>query len=151
VRLTFRVAGVPVPKGSKRVVPIRRGGALIRHAAIEAPKVKQWETIVRETAHDAAVRAGLTEPSNAPVEVEITFWIQRPQGHYRTGTHSDQLRPSAPIHPATKPDVDKLARAILDAITGILITDDSRVIRIAARKVYGWPPAADITIHALRP
>ena len=36
----------------------------------------------------------------------------------------------------TKPDVDKLARAALDALTGVLWADDSQVVSLHAQKEY---------------
>ena len=36
-----------------------------------------------------------------------------------------------------RPDLDKLVRAALDAITNVLIPDDSQVVRITAGKCYG--------------
>lgn len=39
--------------------------------------------------------------------------------------------------PSVKPDLDKLIRAVLDALTGIAYTDDSQVVRILAQKSYG--------------
>jgi Holliday junction resolvase RusA-like endonuclease len=39
-------------------------------------------------------------------------------------------------HDTKRPDLDKLIRAILDGITGILIEDDSQVVNITATKQY---------------
>jgi Holliday junction resolvase RusA-like endonuclease len=33
-------------------------------------------------------------------------------------------------------DVDKFVRAVLDAITGPIVDDDARIVRIVAEKVY---------------
>ena len=48
--------------------------------------------------------------------------------------------PSVPehrrIHPTVKPDIDKLVRAINDALTGILFIDDCQVISMAMSKEY---------------
>ena len=40
------------------------------------------------------------------------------------------------IHSTTKPDIDKLVRAINDALTGILFHDDSQVVGITCIKDY---------------
>lgn len=41
--------------------------------------------------------------------------------------------------PHTKqPDIDKLLRALLDAMTGIVWVDDSQVCYCVANKVYAW-------------
>jgi Holliday junction resolvase RusA-like endonuclease len=42
--------------------------------------------------------------------------------------------------PAKRPDVDKLARACLDALTQSgAIRDDAQVVMLGATKVYGLP------------
>jgi hypothetical protein len=40
------------------------------------------------------------------------------------------------LHPTVKPDIDKLVRAINDALTGILFTDDCQVVSISMTKDY---------------
>lgn len=39
--------------------------------------------------------------------------------------------------PTVPPDLDKLIRAVLDALTGVAYRDDSQVTLILASKVYG--------------
>ena len=64
------------------------------------------------------------DPQTGPIAVTIWFHIERPKTVKRT-------------HPTVKPDIDKLARAILDACTnGGAWDDDSQVIELSLRKVY---------------
>jgi Holliday junction resolvase RusA-like endonuclease len=44
------------------------------------------------------------------------------------------------------PDLDKLVRAILDSLTGVVWRDDAQVVDIVARKVYAETPGVDIAI-----
>jgi Holliday junction resolvase RusA-like endonuclease len=46
------------------------------------------------------------------------------------------LKPNAPLRVITTPDLDKLQRSTLDALTGVLFKDDSQVCRILAMKCY---------------
>ena len=39
--------------------------------------------------------------------------------------------------PCVRPDVDKLARALLDALTGVAYEDDGQVVTLTVRKRYG--------------
>lgn len=72
-----------------------------------------------------------------PVDVELTFSMPRPKDHYGTGRNAAVLKPSAPAYPTTKPDLDKLVRAILDALTEARVyPDDSCVVDVYARKRY---------------
>ena len=55
--------------------------------------------------------------------------MQRPKSHFGTGRNAGKLKPSAPKYPAVKPDVDKLSRAVHDALTiANVIDDDSRIV-----------------------
>ena len=70
---------------------------------------------------------------DGPVWVDISFRLPRPRGHH--GKRG--LLPSAPKAPAVKPDLDKLARAVLDGIVaGGAIRDDAQVCVLAVEKVY---------------
>jgi hypothetical protein len=48
--------------------------------------------------------------------------------------------------PCVRPDVDKLARALLDSLIGIAFIDDQQVVSLLVRKVYGSAPLTTITI-----
>ena len=47
----------------------------------------------------------------------------------------------------TKPDIDKLVRAILDSLKGILINDDSQVTELQAYKSYGSPERVSVLVR----
>ena len=46
------------------------------------------------------------------------------------------VKNSSPVHHLQKPDTDKLIRAILDALTGIIYKDDSQVDAIHVTKKW---------------
>lgn len=126
--LVFHVPGKPAPQGSKRYLGPGR--------AIESSKhLPAWRADVRA----AAAVAVRHDPVAAPVGVELTFVMARPKSHHRTGRNSHILRDGAPAFPAGKPDVDKLARAVLDALTTIVYADDQQVVQLIATKIYGGP------------
>lgn len=128
--LTIRIAGIPIPQGSLRAFS-RNGRAW---ATSDNPRTRPWKAAVTAEAADAVAAAGLDTPAydRLPVAVAITFPLPRPKGHY--GKRG--LLPSAPKYPATLPDIDKLVRAILDALTGIVWRDDAQVVAIEAYKRY---------------
>lgn len=128
-RLVFHAAGNAVPQGSIARTP---------HGA----KHSNEKTLLpwRNTVAAAAVRALAGQPASAaPLVVELLFFVARPKGHYGTGRNLETLRPAAPTFPTTNPDLDKLTRAVLDALTGIVYRDDAQVIDVAASKRYGSP------------
>lgn len=126
----FFVPGVPVTQGSKRAA-VKRGRAVMWED--RAAALKPWRDAI--TWHARAARVQI--PTGTPVAVELEFVLPRPRGHYGTGRNRGQLRPSAPTRPAVKPDVDKLARAALDALTASgIYHDDAQVAALYVTKVY---------------
>lgn len=135
--ITLDVLGTPAPKGSSRAI-------LINGRAVNVPggsnknrtAMKGWDANVRERAVQAI--GSRTEPwfTHTPLSVFITFRLTRPSGHW---AKKGGLKPSAPIAPATKPDADKLARATLDALTGLVFDDDSRIVQLLVVKEYASP------------
>jgi crossover junction endodeoxyribonuclease RusA len=68
-----------------------------------------------------------------PVSVGLNFYLPRPKSHHG----AKGLKPSAPRYPATTPDLDKLIRSSLDALTqAAVFADDALVVRIGATKWY---------------
>jgi len=49
-------------------------------------------------------------------------------------------------YPTVPPDLDKLVRAVLDALTAICYVDDSQVVELYAKKIYGITPGVRIQI-----
>ena len=71
--------------------------------------------------------------------------MPRPKSHY--GKRG--LLPSSPDYPAGMPDIDKLARAALDAMTGVVWSDDAQVSDLRVRKDYcelGQQPGCSVTV-----
>lgn len=109
---TLFVPGSPAPQGSKRHVG---RGVLIESSAAVGP----WRQRVALAAHHAGLR-----PVAGPVRIDLEFVLPRPKS-----------TPKRSTPPAIKrPDLDKLARSILDALTGIVYHDDAQVVGLYATK-----------------
>ena len=134
--VTFDVAGIPVPQGA--LVRSPSGGLYNRGAR----NLDAWRHAIATEARAARWHEDLLD---GPVTVRVTFRLPCPQGH----VGSRGLRPSAPRHPSTRPDLDKLARAVLDALTGVVFADDAQVAELIATKVYaaqGRQPGAEVEV-----
>jgi Holliday junction resolvase RusA-like endonuclease len=125
---SFFVPGVPISQGSKKLMRTNFGRSVMVESS---PQLKPWREAVKYTAlRYRAIR------SQGAMRVVCTFVFTRPKSHYGTGKNALNLKPSAPASMTTKPDVDKLARAILDALTGTLYSDDSQVVELKVVKRY---------------
>src|SRR5437773_12459326 len=111
--ITFQVHGLPVPQGSTRSWVVN-GKPVITSAA---KGLATWRRLVA----DVAQRFAPDAPWLGPVGIELHFGIPKPK--------------SAPkkrrVWPDKRPDLDKLCRAVFDALTYVIFADDSQVVEIA--------------------
>jgi len=124
--LQFKVYGMPVAQGSKKVIR----GHLIEMADA---RLRTWRQDVAGAASEAM--AG-TLPYSEPVSLRLNFFLPRPRGHFGSGKNKEKLKPSAPEFPGVHPDLDKLARSVLDALTHIAFHDDKQVVMLTLAKFY---------------
>jgi crossover junction endodeoxyribonuclease RusA len=116
--MRIEVAGIPAPQGSKRHVG---GGRMIEMSK----GVSAWREAVR---HETALAVALETQGtpDGPVRVEIMFYLPRPKS-----------TPKKVLYPAKRPDVDKLARAVLDGlVAGWAMRDDAQVVTLVAMKRF---------------
>ena len=136
--IRLHVLGTPVPKGSMRgrAIPMKgqfdrlgrqKFRALVTH---DNKKTKPWAQQISECA--AVAMVGREAFRNKPLWVSLRFVFPRPTSHFG----KKGVRPSAPAHPMTKPDGDKLLRAALDALEGIVFDNDSRIVSYHVSKRY---------------
>lgn len=120
---SWKTIGDPAPQGSKRYVG---NGRMIE----SCKRLKPW----REQIIADAQALGLPQTITGAVSVSLVFCFTRPKAHLNS---KGQLKPSAPAYKVTKPDADKLARAVLDGLTiAGIIKDDSLVTTLSAQKRY---------------
>lgn len=133
--MTVTILGEPITQGSKDAFPIYRGKAGEKEftgkiAMVEtgAKKLDPWRSAVAWTVRRAHRELGLSV-FTGPVSVGLVFAIQRGKTVRRP-------------YPATKPDLDKLARAILDSVKHAGVwNDDALAVRFhVLEKVYAGGP-----------
>ena len=119
---TFSVTGDPVPQPRPRV---STQGGFARAYVPKAHPVHEY----RKALQMAAIDAGLRK-TDEPVSVVIDAVFGRPKSHM----NKSGVKPAAPSLP--RPDVDNVAKAVLDAI-GPILGDDTVVSRLVVEKSYG--------------
>ncbi len=138
VMIEFWVYGQAVPQGSNRVYKGRVVGV--------NPRLGYWREAVARAAAEKYSAPLFTEA----MSLEVIFYRHRPASHYGTGRNAGKLKASAPRFPTTTPDLDKLVRAIDDALTGVLWRNDSQVVKIQSRKFYGEQSRAYIRVDTIQ-
>lgn len=142
-RVEFTVLGEPQPQGSKTIVQRKGRRPVVRE---DNPDTAPWRARVEAAAFramaDQEIRTG-------PLRLTATFVFRRPAGHWGTGRNHGVLKPSSPLYVRTRPDVDKLLRAVGDAIIGIVCRDDAQLVIVHAEKHYGEPACAHVAVDEL--
>lgn len=127
--MRFFVPGHPAPQGSKQAFVRGKRAVLVE----VSKRVKPW----REAVQDAAITHGC-QPLDGPVSVKLTFLMPRPKA----------MPKKANLTMIQKPDSDKLARAVLDALTGVCFDDDSQVTRLlVVKRRAGTAEESGVMIH----
>ena len=141
-RIQFVVFGRPQPAGSKTAYA--RGSKIwVKEAN---PRSKPWQSVIASAAVDAM---NGTSPLEGPVLLDVTFYRARPKDHFGTGRNRLTIRAGAPLYPTTVPDTTKLVRGLEDALTSIVYHDDAQIVSQRARKLYGTPERAEVTVTPL--
>jgi Holliday junction resolvase RusA-like endonuclease len=136
----FTVHGTAQTAGSKRGFYNKKAGRVI--VTDDNARSRPWKALISDAAlgamslHADHTTGGYRPPLDGPLLLELTFWVARPKGHYGSGKNAHVVKQSAPHAPATKPDLLKLARAIEDALTGIVYRDDAQITCETLQKAY---------------
>jgi Holliday junction resolvase RusA-like endonuclease len=152
--IEFVVLGRPVTKGSTTSFAAKRkdgtlvtrenGNPVVVTRNASGARGRTWENAVASCALEARELAGGRIARGEPVGIEVVFFQPRLASHFGTGRNACKLKDSAPPFPATRPDVDKYLRAVLDALTSVLYADDGQVVTVRAEKRFGDPARAEI-------
>lgn len=152
--IKFSVNGTPQPKGSgsrkltparcpccRSKIPLRSGigrlGPYVESADMatktsKANRLKRWSALVKRDG-GRAMSAALAAPIAGPVEIRARFRLEKPPSVKR-------------LDPTVKPDLDKLGRAVQDALEGIAYPSDGQICNIVSTKIYAPSPGVDIEI-----
>jgi len=142
--LTFFVQGLPRSKGSKRGIPIwkgKKGQPKVftgRVAVLDqsSDALKDWEAHVRYQ----AMQIWKGQPAlNQPLKVSLSLHMRK----------AKKPRPHLSVWPACDPDVEKLARAVLDGLQTVIFVDDNLICKQPLEKIWGDPPGVQITVETL--
>ncbi len=136
--LTFFVPGIPVSQGSKRGFIIRPRLGKPRVVLAESSKaLKPWRAIVSLAAQHA-LGADRVAMDGRACRLTLSFIFPKPKSLSRRV-----------LHHTTKPDLDKLCRAIHDALEGVLYLRDSQIVEEEIRKAYGEPPGVHVGFEVI--
>ena len=77
--------------------------------------------------------------AGVPMWVTMTFYMNRPKAAKKR------------VHHVIKPDLDNLAKGVLDGLAGTLFYHDQGVVGLYLEKEYSDNPRTEVTIHLEKP
>ena len=120
---SFFVPGIPATQGSMRHI----GSGRMLHS----DDLQPWREAIGYCARAAGVQL-----AEGAVTLTLLFYLPRGKSVKR------EL-------PSVKPDLDKLCRAVGDALEGIAYVGDGAICRLLASKVYSDSPGVQISIEEI--
>lgn len=134
----FIVPGVAVGKGRPKFA--RRGNFV---TAYTPEKTASYENLVKLAAHRAM---NGRETIAVAVSCAITIEVE-PAPSWSNKKRMAAL--SGDIRPTSKPDLDNVAKGILDAMNDIVFKDDKQVVSLTISKRYSEQSMASVEVVAL--
>ena len=135
-RLDFFAEGSPRSQGSMRRggTKVTKAGKLQRTLAHSDSTLEGWRDTVATAATQAMAAARLTPADfDEALDLNVAFILERPRSVTRP-------------RPETGLDVDKLLRAVMDAMEKVVYPVDSRVCSVQLSKEYGDRPGVRIIV-----
>ena len=133
------IPGEPAGKARPRVT---RSGI-----AYTPVKSKNYETLAQElfyTTHGSPMLAGEVKAT-----IKAFYGLNKSDYGARGLTAAGIRKLSGQTRPTKKPDVDNIAKMILDSLNGIAYTDDSQVVVLNIEKHYAENPRVELEISRI--
>ena len=136
MQIMFTVYGEPVAKGRPRFA--KRGNYVQTYTPV---KTKSYEDEVRLFA-TTAKGSGSTLEGSVSVFIYISFSV--PQSYSK---RKREACLSGETKHTKKPDLDNVAKAIIDGMNGIIFKDDSQIINLNVTKVYAEVGKVEVLVR----
>ncbi len=133
----FTVFGQPIGKGRPKF------STVCGHVNTYTPeKTANYETLVKYAYQSQC--NGIRFDPKVPLDVRITAYFKIPSSASKKRA---KLMREHIIRPVVKPDLDNVAKVVLDAVNGVAFYDDSQIADMQVRKFYDDSPRVVVTIR----
>ena len=132
--MTIIIEGEPVAQGRRRFT--RNGHAY------DPAKSREYKKQVALAA-SLSMRGQSLFPKGIPLKCVITIWQKMPK---RFTKKQKELAENEFLRPTVKPDVDNVAKAITDAMNGIVYVDDAQIVELVCGKYYAEEPKVMVKV-----
>jgi Holliday junction resolvase RusA-like endonuclease len=139
VAVHFTVDGEPVGKGRPRFA--RRGAYITTYTDA---KTVTYESRVRLACMKAM---GEIKPLTSPIHLRIEAWMPVPASWPK----GKRLKALEGLVVPGKPDLDNIAKAVMDGCQGALFMDDKQVCQLRVAKRYSTQPLVEVYAFEVLP
>lgn len=134
----FTVPGQP--KGKARARTVRRGGGKSFSYTPEGTIL--YENLIKTCYLQDAGHVLFND--GQPLEVSITAFYEVPKSYSKK---KKQEMLDGQLYPTKKPDIDNIAKCVLDALNKLAYRDDTQVVRLHMEKHYDQVPRVEVEIR----
>lgn len=136
----FTVPGQP--KGKARARTVRRGGGKSFSYTPEGTVL--YENLIKTCYLQDAGHVLFND--GQPLAVSITAFYEVPKSYSKK---KKQEMLDGQLYPTKKPDIDNIAKCVLDALNKLAYRDDTQVVRLHTEKHYAEIPRVEVEIREI--
>ena len=136
----FKIEGKPVPQGRPRAV---RMGAGVR--MYDPPKSKVYKQMVAARVRSYMKINGI-QTITEPLAIHLNFYFTPPKSYSKKRIRAIEAKEELFTK---KPDLDNLAKSILDSCNNLLFKDDSQIVGLTIGKHYGHEDYIDVKVQII--
>ena len=136
----FTVPGQP--KGKARARTVRRGGGKSFSYTPEGTVL--YENLIKTCYLQDAGHVLFND--GQPLAVSITAFYEVPKSYSKK---KKQEMLDGQLYPTKKPDIDNIAKCVLDALNKLAYRDDTQVVRLHMEKHYAEIPRVKVEIREI--
>ena len=132
--IKFTIPGKPVGKGRPRVT---------KNGTYTPQKTKDYQKLVGSIAELEADNYFMFDE---PLVATILCYYPIPRSMPK---YKRKMIEEGTLYPIVKPDLDNVAKAILDALNSIVYKDDNQVVELHIKKLYSDDPRVIVKIEVI--
>ena len=136
----FKIEGRAQPQGRPRAVRMGKGVRMY-----DPPKSKAYKQMVSARVRSYMKINGI-QTITEPLAIHLNFYFTPPKSYSKKRIRAIEAKEELFTK---KPDVDNLAKSILDSCNNLLFKDDSQIIGLTIGKHYGHEDYVDVKVQII--
>ena len=136
----FKIEGRAQPQGRPRAVRMGKGVRMY-----DPPKSKAYKQMVSARVRSYMKINGI-QTITEPLAIHLNFYFTPPKSYSKKRIRAIEAKEELFTK---KPDLDNLAKSILDSCNNLLFKDDSQIVGLTIGKHYGHEDYVDVKVQII--